>query len=65
MYTFILDCNPQYIGHKSLAVSLSDIAAMGAKPLWATLSLSLPNVDHDWLKQAFQMACMHLLICMG
>ena len=48
---FYPDCNPQYIGHKSLAVNLSDIAAMGAKPLWATLSLSLPNVDHDWLKE--------------
>ncbi len=43
------DCNPEYIGHKSLAVNLSDIAAMGATPLWATLSLSLPDINHDWL----------------
>lgn len=47
---FYPDCKPQDIGHKSLAVSLSDIAAMGARPLWATLSLSLPNIDHQWLK---------------
>ena len=47
---FYPDCKPQDIGHKSLAVSLSDIAAMGARPLWATLNLSLPNIDHQWLK---------------
>lgn len=47
---FYADCKPQDIGHKSLAVSLSDIAAMGARPLWATLNLSLPNIDHQWLK---------------
>ncbi len=47
---FYPDCKPEYIGHKSLAVNLSDIAAMGAKPLWATLSLSLPDINHDWLK---------------
>ncbi|MGW8247072.1 MAG: thiamine-phosphate kinase [Acidiferrobacterales bacterium] len=37
------------IGHKALAVNLSDLAAMGAKPSWFTLSLSLPKVDEDWL----------------
>ena len=47
---FYQDCEPKFIGHKSLAVSLSDIAAMGAMPLWATLSLSIPNVNHGWLK---------------
>ncbi len=45
---FYANCNAEYVGHKSLAVSLSDIAAMGATPLWATLSLSLPDVDNAW-----------------
>jgi thiamine-monophosphate kinase len=40
------------IGWKALAVNLSDLAAMGATPAWATLSLTLPAVDEDWL-QAF------------
>lgn len=66
---FYLDCKPQYIGHKSLSVSLSDIAAMGAKPLWATLSLSLPTVDHDWLKGfsdgLFALADTHKLKVVG
>lgn len=48
---FYEDCNAEHIGHKSLAVSLSDIAAMGALPLWATLSLSLPEIDHAWLEE--------------
>jgi len=33
---------PEFIGHKSLAVSLSDVAAMGAKPVWAMLSIGIP-----------------------
>jgi len=37
------------IGHKSLAVNLSDLAAMGAKPLWFTLALTLPEADSEWL----------------
>lgn len=40
------------IGYKALAVNLSDLAAMGATPAWATLSLTLPAVDAAWL-QAF------------
>lgn len=43
-------CQPEYLGHKVLAVNLSDLAAMGAVPLWATLSLSLPHAEHDWLE---------------
>ena len=38
------------IGWKALAVNLSDLAAMGARPAWATLSLSLPHADGDWLE---------------
>ena len=44
------------IGHKALAVNLSDLAAMGAEPAWATLSLTIPESDPDWLadfSQAF------------
>lgn len=37
------------IGHKSLAVNLSDLAAMGATPAWATLSLTMPENDFTWL----------------
>lgn len=37
------------IGHRALAVNLSDIAAMGAEPAWITLSLSLPRRDEVWL----------------
>jgi thiamine-monophosphate kinase len=37
------------IGHKSLAVNLSDLAAMGAEPAWATLALTVPDSDSVWL----------------
>ena len=39
------------IAHKSLAVNLSDIAAMGAKPKYFTLAISLPKLDQSWLKE--------------
>lgn len=38
------------LGHKALAVNLSDMAAMGAKPRWATLALALPRADPEWLE---------------
>lgn len=41
---------PGTVGHKSLAVNLSDMAAMGAKPRWATLALALPAADEKWLR---------------
>lgn len=47
---FPLDTSPHAIGWKSVAVNLSDIAAMGAKPQSILLALSLPQIDHDWLK---------------
>jgi thiamine-monophosphate kinase len=34
---------PEFLGHKSLAVSLSDVAAMGAKPVWSMLSIGIPQ----------------------
>jgi thiamine-monophosphate kinase len=37
------------IGHKIVAVNLSDLAAMGAEPAWISLALTLPQLDHDWL----------------
>jgi thiamine-monophosphate kinase len=39
------------IGHRALAVNLSDLAAMGATPAWATLALTLPAADADWLER--------------
>jgi len=42
------------IGHKALAVNLSDLAAMGADPAWATLSLTLPDSDPVWLEDFSQ-----------
>ncbi len=38
------------VGHRVLAVNLSDLAAMGAEPRWCTLALTLPEVDHAWLE---------------
>src|SRR6202789_2282167 len=41
--------NARSIGHRALAVNLSDMAAMGAVPAWATLALTLPRADAAWL----------------
>jgi thiamine-monophosphate kinase len=46
---FFPDVDPENLGHKALAVNLSDMAAMGAMPYWAMLALTVPNVDHAWL----------------
>ncbi|OYW25583.1 MAG: thiamine-phosphate kinase [Methyloversatilis sp. 12-65-5] len=46
---FLPDTDPRRLGWKTLAVNLSDLAAMGATPRWVTLALSLPQVDDDWL----------------
>ena len=48
---FFSDADPFMLGHKVLAVNLSDMAAMGAQPRWATLALSLPDVNEPWLQQ--------------
>ncbi len=47
---FFPNSDPEKLGYKALAVNLSDIAAMGAKPLAFNLSISLPKIDHKWLK---------------
>jgi thiamine-monophosphate kinase len=44
-------CPAASVGHRVLAVNLSDLAAMGAKPAWALLALTLPNIDEDWLAE--------------
>ena len=48
---FFPDADPFLLGHKTLAVNLSDLAAMGAVPRWATLALSLPGADETWLRR--------------
>jgi thiamine-monophosphate kinase len=40
---------PHALGHRLMAVNLSDLAAMGARPRWCTLALTLPSVDELWL----------------
>ncbi len=47
---FFADVDPAALGYKALAVNLSDMAAMGAEPAWATLALTLPTVDASWLE---------------
>ncbi len=60
---FFPDVSPAALGHKALAVNLSDLAAMGARPLGFTLALALPQVDDAWLGQLaqglFQLADAH------
>lgn len=46
---FFSNADPEKLGHKSLAVNLSDLAAMGAKPLAFTLALALPEANAAWL----------------
>lgn len=46
---FFSDVEPSALGHKALAVNLSDLAACGAAPLAFTLALALPSVDEVWL----------------
>ena len=47
---FFADVDPETLGHKALAVNLSDLAACGARPLAFTLALALPCVDEAWLQ---------------
>ena len=42
-------CDAETVGHKALAVNLSDLAATGAEPRWAFLCLTLPEIDEEWL----------------
>ena len=47
---FFAGTDPASVGHKSLAVNLSDLAAMGAQPLGFTLAIALPSVDAPWIE---------------
>lgn len=47
---FFADVYPAHLGHKALAVNLSDLAACGAEPLAFTLALALPRIDEVWLE---------------
>jgi thiamine-monophosphate kinase len=51
---FFADTAPAALGHKALAVNLSDLAAMGADPAWVTLALTLPEVSEPWLYEFCQ-----------
>ena len=47
---FFAGANPELLGRKALAVNLSDLAAMGARPLGFTLAIALPTADNTWLE---------------
>ena len=48
---FLPSVSPRALGHKALAVNLSDLAAMGAEPAWVTLAMTLPTADSTWLAE--------------
>ncbi|OOH85460.1 thiamine-phosphate kinase [Pasteurellaceae bacterium 15-036681] len=48
---FLADIDPYDLGYKSVAVNLSDVASMGAKPTWVSLALTLPSVNEIWLTE--------------
>jgi thiamine-monophosphate kinase len=66
---FLPDVDPRALGHKCLAVNLSDLAAMGAKPVGFTLALSLPAIDEGWLtgfsEGLFKLADLHRCALIG
>ncbi len=47
---FSAGAEPRALGHKALAVNLSDLAAMGAAPRWVLLAIGIPSADEKWLK---------------
>jgi len=66
---FLQDSDPELLGHKVLAVNLSDLAAMGASPTWVSLAVTLPRVDRAWLaaftKGFFSLASRYSLQLIG
>ena len=66
---FLADAPARSVGHRCLAVNLSDIAAMGAEPLWASLALSMPQLEQTWLNDFadgfFALAERHRVILIG
>jgi len=66
---FLQTTHPYDIGYKLMAVNLSDLAAMGAQPRWASLALTLPNSDEQWLQQfsagLFELAAQYSVQLIG
>ena len=66
---FLSTVDPAALGHKALAVNLSDLAAMGAEPLGFTLALALPQADDAWLagfaRGLFELADAHACELVG
>ncbi|QYR52688.1 thiamine-phosphate kinase [Lysobacter soyae] len=66
---FPVGTDPEAIGWKSLAVNLSDLAAMGACPSWCLLNLCLPESDTRWLERFtngfFELAAAHDVVLVG
>lgn len=56
---FPKNADPELIAEKALRSNLSDLAAMGAEPLWFTLSLTLPSADRHWIK-GFSQGLFHV-----
>ncbi|MEM0513844.1 thiamine-phosphate kinase [Pseudoalteromonas sp. YIC-827] len=48
---FFEDMSPRALGHRAIAVNLSDLAAMGAEPAWVSVALTLPHADVQWLEE--------------
>ncbi|HEX3602635.1 MAG TPA: thiamine-phosphate kinase [Steroidobacteraceae bacterium] len=66
---FLQGADARAIGHRALAVNLSDMAAMGATPAWATLALTIPDADSGWLEKFaagfFALAEAHAVALVG
>jgi thiamine-monophosphate kinase len=66
---FLPDVDPEALGHKTLAVNLSDLAAMGARPRWALLAGALPRNDPAWIdpfaRGLFALAAAHHVSVIG
>jgi thiamine-monophosphate kinase len=66
---FLENADARMIGHRALAVNLSDMAAMGATPAWATLALTMPGADPAWLERFaagfFDLADAHAVALVG
>jgi len=66
---FLAGTSARVLGHKSLAVNLSDLAAMGASPRWVLLNLSMPAPDPGWLVEFMEglsaLAAQHDVFLVG
>lgn len=48
---FPVDTSPRAIGHKAIAVNLSDLAAIGAEPSWVSIAITIPQIDEEWIDE--------------